>query len=643
MRRDSGADRHRAGASGTLGALLALALLSGSACAPSLSTDRRLTRLIESRSAQLDPSTPAPARPLDRDAAERRRSASLDTDPMTTNPPASALRFVPAPIDRDVAARLESFADDLPDPELLYDEAIHGRSDENDLVREARLHGFEPARFADPEGVVQLDLPAVFRLSQLSAREFLTAEEEYLLAAIRLLIEQHRWSPRLFNDTSFSVSGADAEDKYRSAMRVINDLRVTQRLPFGGEAAARWVTEATEQLRATAAGRYRQSSEIVLSANVPLLRGAGQVAREDLIQAERDLVYAARTFEQFRRELLVNVARDYFQLLNTLAQIRNQERQLEGFLRTEARVRGWVESGRLRPFELNIVANQVLEARGNLETRREDYRLQLDRFKTRLGIPLSTPVVVRPFELAIPEPDVSLADASRAALDYRLDLQNLRDNVDDARRGVANARNRLLPDLNFFGEAGLGVFGTDGPTESIFQNPEYRAGFDASDFRYQAGVTFGLPLDREIERLGVRQSAITLERRERSYRQFRDNIIINSRASVRNVELARFRLELAERQVLINQRRLEEQELRADQVTAQQIVDTEAALLNAENQRDQARTDLRNAVLNYLLQTGQLRVARDGDFEPLPGMERGEPAGETDQDEDPPEDPPPGT
>lgn len=38
------------------------------------------------------------------------------------------------------------------------------------------------------------------------------------------------------------------------------------------------------------------------------------MAREDLIQAERNLVYQARTFERSRRELLVAIAEDYFGL-----------------------------------------------------------------------------------------------------------------------------------------------------------------------------------------------------------------------------------------------------------------------------------------------------------------------------------------
>jgi outer membrane protein TolC len=68
----------------------------------------------------------------------------------------------------------------------------------------------------------------------------------------------------------------------------------------------------------------------VLSGDIPLLRGAGSVAREGLIQAERDLIYQSRSFERSRRTLLVSIARDYFNLLEQQAVIQNQMLQIQG-------------------------------------------------------------------------------------------------------------------------------------------------------------------------------------------------------------------------------------------------------------------------------------------------------------------------
>jgi hypothetical protein len=66
---------------------------------------------------------------------------------------------------------------------------------------------------------------------------------------------------------------------------------------------------------------------------------------------------------------------------------------------------------------------------------------------------------------------------------------------------------------------------------------------------------------------------------------------------------------------------LRAQKLNEAEVQPQEIVDTENDLLRAENARDAAQTALRTAILQYLLETDQLRVARDGTLQRLPGME----------------------
>lgn len=498
--------------------------------------------------------------------------------PASTNPSAGDLEFSTADEARDVKTRLEGLQD-------------------QDLIP------------AEPQ---KLDLPEIFKQSQLTAREHLNAQEDYTLTAIRLLIEQHLFSPRLFNDTTLSYSNTQVDGANTdNVLSIMNELGVRQRLPFGGEVAARWVWLASEDLRSRVTGQYEQSSAIVLDGNVPLLRGAGDVAQESLIQARRNLVYAARSFEDFRRTFLVSIARDYFNLLLQQDGIDSQERQLESLRSLEQRQREWNEAGLLPEFEVNLARNNVLNAEANLANARESYILAVDRFKVRLGIPPEVKVEILPFELPIPEPDTSLDEATQLALAYRLDLQNQRDQLDDAARSVRNAKNDLLPDLNLAGSVRF-------PTDA--DEREGGAVYEPDDTQFNASVTFGLPLDREIERLQLRSAIIGLQRSQRDYEQFRDNLVLDVRARVREIERARFNLTLAEERVKITERRAEEQKIKEDEVDTQSLVDTANDLLQAEQARDQARTDVRNAVLDYLLATGQLRVQRDGRFDPLPGM-----------------------
>lgn len=550
--------------------------------------DRRIDEMLQTRSNELR-SNKVPTNDYSKEAAQtsdqKIRDHSLASDPKSNNPDAGELKYTPADEARDVSERLNTYAIDA-----------YGTDTTGAGLKDAR----------------PIDLISSWRIAQKSSREFLTAEEDYLLAVISLLAEQHRWDPRFFNDTTIAASNTWNDGTPANALSVINTLKVQKKLPYGGQVEASWVANAGQQLVGTVSDEYVQASAVQLSANVPLLRGAGMVAQEPLIQAERDVIYRARAFERFRRQLLVNIAGDYFQLVQVQSQIANQMRSLDGLRTFQTATQARVDAGRIRAFEVNIAANDVLNAEAALANLREQYILQLDRFKVRLGLQVSERVVIRPLALEIPMPDSTLDQATRAALEFRLDLQNTRDRVDDARRGVANAQNETLPSLNV------------GATALIITDPNKDIGgvdLSPQDSTISGNATLSLPLDNQIERLNVRSATITLQQRARTLEQARDNVIVGVRSALRNIDLAAFSLKLAEQQVQINRRRLEEQLLKIDEVDAKQVVDSQNALLLAENRRDQAKTDLRNSILNYLLESDQLRVTPDGSFQPLPGME----------------------
>lgn len=461
------------------------------------------------------------------------------------------------------------------------------------------------------EGVLRLDLTEALAIAMRQARELKSAEEEYILAALRLLIERHAWGPRFFNDVSATVTGVAEDNAYNSALRVVNDLRVTQRLPYGGDVSARLLARATEDLREKVAGEGVQTAELILSANIPLLRGAGLSAAESRIQAERNLVYAARTFEEFRRQFLVNIARDFLGLVVQSRGIENSERQLIRLRDFQAREEALVQAGRQPPFQAALSAQDVLFAEDNLRSQKEAFRLAVDRFKVRLNIPVDQEVEIVPSTLGLPVPEADMDEAVRNAMAYRLDLQNRRDQLDDTYRAIDIAKNQLLPDLDFSGSVGV-------PSDPGKDRDGLQLDFERNDF--SAGITFGLPLDRETERLRLRQSQIAAERAQREYQRFRDTLVIDVRDAVREIDRAAFSLRLQEENIAIARRRLESIEVAPDRATARDKSDAADGLTRAENDRDRADRDLQVSILEYLLQTGTLRVNSDGTIRPLQGM-----------------------
>lgn len=502
-----------------------------------------------------------------------------------------------------------------PDVEALdLERASELRTETEQVI--ARLEGYNEL----PDEPIAMNLEQAIRYAVRNSREHRFAEEEYLLTSLSLLIERHLWGPRFFNDITASINADGDEGLYDTSLDLVNEFRVTQRLPYGGEVSARALATFSQDLHNRVAGENASGADIILQADIPLLRGAGLVAREDIIQAERNLIYAARDFARFRREFVFDVTQDFLNLIVLRQQIENARLQVESFRSLEARQEALNEAGRSTRFDLAEAQNETLEAVDRLNNAAENYRLALDRFKVRIGMPVPVPLAIEPSTVDLPTPAVEIEESVYLALQYRLDLQTQRDLVGDARRAVANARNDLLADLDLALSASMS---TDDDRE--------RAGLDfepeGSDFF--ASITYGLPLDREIERARLRQTQIGFERSERGYNESRDQVVLSVRSAVRGIDAALFSLEIQERNVEIALLRQESIEADPARATTQQQTDAINQTLRARDARDNARRNLQVAILDYLLETGQLRVDAAGNVILPPGMRLegpGEPA-----------------
>jgi outer membrane protein TolC len=475
-----------------------------------------------------------------------------------------------------------------------------------------------PARAAGPGDLPEVDASnepmLTFGLTESllyaveHSREYRSRKEDLFVAVISLLIEKHLWGPRFFNDVTASFTGTPEAGDHAHAFSLINDLRVTQRLPSGGEVSVGAVVSFVEQLRAAAGSTAddAQSADLRMSASIPLLRGAGKVAQEDLTQAYRDLVYATREFEQFRQQFLVEVSTAYFTLIQLQGSIENVQKQLASFEGLAKRTAALADSGRQPFFEVQRAQQQVLSARNNLLSTRERYQNRLDAFKINLGMPTTQKLTLVPIQIEVPIPVLKMDESTRTAWDLRLDLQTSQDQIDDARRRVEVAKNKMQADLNLFADVTL-------PTDPN----KKRAGvdLDPGHGRYNAGVTLGVPLDRRIEALQHRTSLINLERAQRAYTQLRDTLALGVRDAIRNIELAQATLALQTVNVELADRRITEVQLRERTLGPRDLIEAEDELLEAKDRLDQASRDLRVNVLNYLLATGQMRVSSTGQWQ----------------------------
>ena len=431
------------------------------------------------------------------------------------------------------------------------------------------------------------------------AKEMQFAQYDYLSTTLSLLSELHLWGPRFYNTINTNLSAVSDDGLYDTSLDVVNDFSITQKLPSGGSVSAGALTNVARDIH-TAATDNNSSSAITLSLDIPLLRGAGTVAKESLIQSKRNLVYAARSYERFRRTFYTNLVGDYLSLVVQKQSLENAQRGVDSLRQLAKRQAALYESGRTRLYDSADAENQALAAVARLSQSWERYRLSLDRFKIRIGWPIENTIQVQQTSLGVVPPSVSVVDAVGEALLFRLDLQNEKDRVVDTQRSVENALNGLLPDVNFT---------ASGSTDSDTDKP---LRFGGEEIDYLAGLSISLPLDRKNEKITVRQRQITLERAKRSYQESRDNVTISVRSALRNIEVYQFTLDLQERNVNIAELGLDSINADPDRVSVLDQTRAISDLQSAQDARDGAKKDLELSIINYLLQAGRLRIGGGG-------------------------------
>lgn len=179
--------------------------------------------------------------------------------------------------------------------------------------------------------------------------------------------------------------------------------------------------------------------------------------------------------------------------------------------------------------------------------------------------------------------EIDATQALAIASAYRRDWMNARANLVDAWRLIYFNANDLESDVDL-------IFGGD--IGNVGQNP-----FDlrASNGRLRLGLQFDAPLTRLAERNVYRQSLIEYQQARRNYYQYRDQVYLALRNSIRqlrlnevNLELRRAAVQLAISQVDLTQLRLSEppqpgEVSELSNTTARDLVQSLSDLLNVQN------------------------------------------------------------
>jgi outer membrane protein TolC len=451
---------------------------------------------------------------------------------------------------------------------------------------------------------LELSLSDALSLAVDNSREYQTRKENLYLAALELSRQRHEFRPRFFGGAD--VSAERTPDGERRG-NVSGQAGLNQVLQTG----ARIGVTVTNDLLQYLTGDPRRTATTAISLNFvqPLLRGAGaDIVAENLTQAERNVIYEIRSFSHYQQTFAVRIASSYYRILQQKDAVRNEYNSYRNLSIARERAEALARD-RLPEFQADQARQDELRARNRYILAVESYLNSLDQFKLELGLPLGYHLVLDEQPLRDLEAAGLLAvpyleeEAIGIAISSRLDLLNEIDRFEDAYRQIGVAANQLKANLDLFGNVSLAS-----------SPPADYTTFDLNNYRASVGLGLNLPLDRLRERNLYRSSLINYERQIRALSLALDQVRNDIRQSLRTLDQAHQTFQIQQRAVQVADRRLEAANLllEAGRAEMRDLLEAEAAQLQARNALTQALIDYHVARYQFLRNMGILETDEEG-------------------------------
>ena len=354
----------------------------------------------------------------------------------------------------------------------------------------------------------------------------------------------------------------------------------------------------------------------LLSASVtaPLLGNvAGKSAWENLTQAERNMLYRIRDFNRYRQTFVVSIISQYYQVLQQRESRDISRASYERRIDSVNQLMMEVEVGQRAQSDADEARQQLLSAENSLISAEQRYAQTLDNFKITLSLPIDANITLDPNELTalsnigVSQPEYTAEDAIQIALEKRLDLANTRDSLVDTERKLVLA------------EEGLGIqaeFVASSNVSSPSENNDF-ARLQFHEGVYTLAMQTDLPLDQLNERNSYREALISLQQQKRGYDEDLDRIRLEVRQDYRDLVETTRSYEIQTISEELARRRVDQQRmlLELGQGTVRLLLESEDALVQAQNQVIAALVDHTLSKLNFYSDIGILQVKPDGMWE----------------------------
>lgn len=501
-----------------------------------------------------------------------------------------------------------------------------------------------------PGNSLTINLVEALQISARNNREYQSKKEEVFRKALDLDLSRdtfkRTFAGHIEGGYSEDRSASDSADGVQAGFENSSLATISRTFLNGITFTAQLGFDLVQMLDPTRTFSSAISGDSTIT--IPLLRGAGRhIVAEPLTQAERDVLYAIRDFEQFKKDFSVTIADKYFSALQAGDQLHNQAENYQGLIASSRRAIRLADAGKTPQIQVDQSVQNELRARDRWVAARQSYFRVLDQFKFELGLPtdanidldrqefsnLEALIKERLQDLFAPEDTAEVASADapieliepsaeergifelhesqaiRVALARRFDLHSRLDQVLDAQRKVRVAADALRPELSLFGSISVGE---QRSLSSASADSSHQ--LDFSKGAYQGLLTIDLPLERTAEAHAYRDSYIVLEQAVRDAQALEDQIKLQVRNQLRDLEQARASLKIQYRAVKLAERRVRGAvlNLEAGRAEVRDLLEAQESLLSSQNGLTAAMIDYRLAELRLQRDLGILQVDSAG-------------------------------
>ncbi|MBT7166428.1 MAG: TolC family protein [Victivallales bacterium] len=455
------------------------------------------------------------------------------------------------------------------------------------------------------EEAVKLDLRSALLLAARHSRDYQSDRETLYRSALSLLKTSHSWDTNVSNALS-SVLGRNL-DVPETSLTGDASIGLSQRFLSGATLTTRLAFDSIRYI----AGDRRVNLSTLASASLvqPLLSGRGpEVARESLTQAERNLIYALRSFVRQRKGLLIDVADAYYNVLSAQDGLEIARQNLANLTLSRERSEALAEAGTVPQFQVDQARQRELSANASVVSRQESFQAAKDSLKRVLGLPLEARIEVDRAELKkladakLPDPPMTLDESRDHALAHRLDHATVRDRLEDTQRATRIAADDLRARLDLTLAANA-----SSPTDDHLRAIVWDEGY------LSAGVNAELPFDKTDEYIDYKNALISEERQKRQVAKDRDDITAGLRNVWRRLASSRKDIDIQRLSVKLAEKRVDNTKMLFEfgRINIREQLDARDDLINARNRYTEVIVEYRMNWLSLLYQLELLPTEPD--------------------------------